>query len=208
MADQQNLPHLKLVFESKATKELSTILAKSQDDFFPSAIETIKEILLERGLSTLQVDELSKQFAPAKLQQGSKIQTLATKASFGKRTLQIIIDGFVVYGTLLVLSIALQYYDRELFPGKWMQNVIRTGIVLLYFLITETIWSKTVGMMSCNLIVVDYKSENRIGFSRAALRTLGRLLCMLTGGLGYLIFIKGRCLHDRLSQTMVIYERK
>jgi uncharacterized RDD family membrane protein YckC len=66
-------------------------------------------------------------------------------------------------------------------------------------------WRATIGKRLLGLIVVD-ACGHRLSALRAGVRSLGKLLSLLTCGIGYAVaaWDPGRSLHDRIAETLVL----
>jgi uncharacterized RDD family membrane protein YckC len=65
------------------------------------------------------------------------------------------------------------------------------------------------GKRIMKLKVVDLKGKYPIGYSKALVRLVGKIICFLTLGLGFLLILtdeKRQGLHDRIADTYVIKE--
>jgi uncharacterized RDD family membrane protein YckC len=119
------------------------------------------------------------------------------KASFKIRVLQFLID-LVIINLLLWLAFC---FFHSLLRGNYF--VILIVSITLYFFVLELLLSKTIGMMMMNIEIVYIYGEGRIDYVQALLRSLGRLICTLTLGIGYALQ-----LHDYISETHVIINEK
>jgi hypothetical protein len=115
------------------------------------------------------------------------------KASFHVRFVQLIMDVAIVD--------ILLYLTFHFFPSHLSKNYgeILFLSLTLYFVVIEMVFSKTIGMMVMNSEIIYVPTEERINLKHALIRTLGRLICTFTLGIGYLLE-----LHDYISHTMVV----
>ena len=115
------------------------------------------------------------------------------KASFHVRFVQLIMDVAIVD--------ILLYLTFHFFPSHFSKNYgeILFLTLALYFVVVEMVFSKTIGMMVMNSEIIYVPTEERINLKHALARTLGRLICTCTLGIGYLLE-----LHDYISHTMVV----
>ncbi len=115
------------------------------------------------------------------------------KASFHVRFLQLIMDVAIVD--------ILLYLTFHFFPSHLSKNYAEILFLslTLYFIFVEMVLSRTIGMMVMNIEIIYVPTEERINLKHALIRTLGRLICTGTMGIGYLLE-----LHDYISHTMVV----
>ena len=115
------------------------------------------------------------------------------KASFHVRFVQLIMDVAIVDILLYLIFLV--------FPSHLSKNYgeILFVSITLYFIFSEMVFSKTIGMMVMNSEIIYVPTEERINLKHALARTLGRLICTCTLGIGYLLE-----LHDYISHTMVV----
>ncbi len=118
------------------------------------------------------------------------------KASFHVRFVQLIMDVAIVD--------ILLYLTFHFFPAHSKNyGEILFLTLALYFVVVEMVFSKTIGMMVMNSEIIYVPTEERINLKHALARTLGRLICTCTLGIGYLLE-----LHDYISHTMVVRNNK
>jgi hypothetical protein len=115
------------------------------------------------------------------------------KASFHVRFVQLIMDVAIVD--------ILLYLTFHFFPSHLSENYGEILFISLtfYFIVIEMIFSRTIGMMVMNSEIIYVPTEERINLKHSLIRTLGRLICTCTLGIGYLLE-----LHDYISHTMVV----
>jgi uncharacterized RDD family membrane protein YckC len=115
------------------------------------------------------------------------------KASFKVRSIQLFIDVVIIN-----LLLWLVFY---FFPSGWNLDYFWVILVLItvYFFVFELFLSKTIGMMIMNIEVIYIYGDEGIDYLQAFLRAIGRVICTLTLGIGYMLQ-----LHDYLSETIVI----
>ena len=138
-------------------------------------------------------------------------------AGFWRRLIAALIDLVLVFFAGVVLALILSPLLLSV-PARWQpifsspqQSLVVVGAYLVvgwvYSASLEssegqaTIGKNTVGIMVCDL------SGGRIGFWQASLRYLGKLLSILTLGIGFLIMLRHprrQTLHDRLTGTLVV----
>lgn len=92
-----------------------------------------------------------------------------------------------------------EFYQRLQLATLVMQGVYWT-------LMESSVWQATVGKRAMGLVVTDVHGH-RLGMGRAFLRFLGRVLCGMTLGTGYLLVLitsRRQGLHDLLARTLVV----
>ncbi len=123
-------------------------------------------------------------------------------ATFGKRFAAGIIDIFFLSLFLGLIT---------LFTGFRISSIATLVLSWLYFSYMESsIKQGTVGKNFLGIKVADERLQ-RINFGRASLRFLGKLLTVLTLGIGFFMFPRTKqkqALHDKLVKTVVLYENK
>lgn len=119
-------------------------------------------------------------------------------ASFGKRFLALIIDGFAlnIIGTFFI------------FTWGFFSYFALSGVIsILYFTLFEgSEWHATLGKKALNIAVVD-RNGNGVNYGQAFLRTLGKLLSGFILGIGYLMAAFSdacQALHDKIADSYVV----
>lgn len=123
-------------------------------------------------------------------------------ATFGKRLASGIIDIlflFLFFG-LITLFVNIQIGAVSALILSW-----------LYFSYMESsVKQGTVGKNLMGIKVADERLE-RINFGRSSIRFLGKLLTVLTLGIGFIIALRTKqkqALHDKIAKTVILYENK
>ncbi len=141
-------------------------------------------------------------------------------AGFWIRYLQYFIDSAIIgvfvgissglFFGLMKLVIYLEYEDHV----PTILNVARlvaAVIPIVYFVLTEGGPSRaTLGMNGVGLVVID-EYGNRLSYGTAFMRYIGRIVCNITLGIGYLIvaFDKHKMgLHHKMTRTHVVYRKE
>jgi len=125
--------------------------------------------------------------------------TPSSYGGFWIRVVATLIDSVVI----LVATLVFAFMDQEVIAGV----IYAAGFLLYYPLMEGSSAQGTVGKLLCGLAVTD-TSGRRISYWRAYGRQLGRLLCSLTGGLGYLLVAftsRKQGLHDLVAGTLVLH---
>lgn len=143
-----------------------------------------------------------------------------TFGGFFVRMAAYLIDGIIVgIGLLFVrLSIALLgvFAAKEIFTSAIIFNFTLKDVVLYlcgaaYFIVLTYCTGTTLGKKAMNLRVVGKNGMKPTLFQIIYRETVGRFLCSVTLGIGYLmvgIDRQKRGLHDVICDTYVVYEKK
>lgn len=121
------------------------------------------------------------------------------RASFGRRLLALLIDSVVVgvVGTILVLLVG----DVA---GQGVNILIGAG----YFIWLEGSPSgQTVGKRALGIRVVDLGTGGPVGYGRAVIRYVGRIVSGFVFALGYLWMLwdaQKQTWHDKMATTVVV----
>src|SRR3954469_5312434 len=101
------------------------------------------------------------------------------RAGFGRRFVQYVIDAILVgiVGGLIGVALSMSQNGR---------SALGVVFLLIYFTVLEGARSQTLGMQIMGLKVVDARTGGAIDYSRAFIRSLGRLVAGLVCALGYL----------------------
>lgn len=125
--------------------------------------------------------------------------TSGPRAGFGTRFLAALIDGLIVGVVSIVLSMIV---------GETAGQGLATLLGLAYFVYLEGSPSgQTVGKRAMNIRVVDAESGGPIGFGRALLRYVARILSAIPCLLGYFWMLwdsNKQTWHDKLSTNVVV----
>ena len=120
------------------------------------------------------------------------------RANFGQRLVAYLADSIllaIVYGILLVISRPLAY-------------AVGTLGSLAYFTYFEGSSSgQTVGKKLLNIRVIDFTAGGPIGYGRAFVRWIGRILSGIVCLLGYLWMLwdkEKQTWHDKIATTVVV----
>ena len=120
------------------------------------------------------------------------------RASFGLRLVAAIIDGVILFVVGIVLSII---------GGSGGQG-LGTLLSLAYFTYLEGSASgQTIGKRAMNIRVVDFNSGTTIGYGRAAIRWIFRLVSGFVCLLGYLWMLwdkEKQTWHDKVAGSVVV----
>lgn len=119
-------------------------------------------------------------------------------ASFGKRFLAMIIDGFII-NVIGGLVIAIW--------GVWTYLGLGWLIGALYFILSEGgNWNATLGKKALGIMVVDINYSS-ISYGTATLRYIGKIVSAFILGIGYIMAgFSDTCqaLHDKMANTYVV----
>jgi len=133
-----------------------------------------------------------------------------TYAGFWIRTGAFVID----YALLLIAATILGIFYPSFFTNLSFLSDEVLGFIMLivYHAIFLSIFSSTPGKMLYKLKVIDEKTEEKVSFGKALLRSSSYILSSLVFGLGFL-FIgfdkeKHKGWHDRIAKTLVIRKEK
>ena len=124
-------------------------------------------------------------------------------ADFWTRAIAFIVDLIIIR---ILWAIWLYCFPPETNSGSYGITFL---IYLTYFTLTEGILGKTAGMAIFGLKVVSADTKEKINIPYALSRSIGRILCTLTVGIGYLTAFTDKnkqALHDRYSKTIVVYK--
>ncbi len=121
------------------------------------------------------------------------------RASFGRRLIAIIVDDIlvgIVYGILYAVI------------GRGGAYGLGLLVSVAYFTFFEGSASgQTVGKRIVDIRVIDYASGGSIGYGRALLRQVGRIVSGLACLLGYLWMLwdkEKQTWHDKIANTVVV----
>lgn len=122
------------------------------------------------------------------------------RANFGQRLLAYLVDGVIVF--------IVSYVLRVLFGEGALAQLLVAAVGLAYFVYLEgSPAGQTVGKRVLSIRVVDFQTGGPLGFGKAALRYVARILSSIPCALGYFWMIWDRerqTWHDKLSTTVVV----
>ncbi|MDQ3662497.1 MAG: RDD family protein [Actinomycetota bacterium] len=120
------------------------------------------------------------------------------RANFGQRLLALIVDGVI----LAIVQLLLQ----ALFGRS--ANLLSALAGLAYYVYLEGSPSgQTVGKKLLNIRIVDFQTGGPLGFGKAAIRYVGRIVSGIPCGLGYfwMLWDKERqTWHDKFATSVVV----
>jgi uncharacterized RDD family membrane protein YckC len=121
------------------------------------------------------------------------------KAGFWRRLVAYVLDG-------LVLAVANGVLQAVFEPG--LASALGVALGLAYFAVQEGgERGQTLGKRALGIRVFDVRTGRRIGYGRAVIRYVSRILSTLPLLLGYLWMIwdgKKQTWHDKLAATVVV----
>jgi len=122
-------------------------------------------------------------------------------ASFGQRLVAVLIDSLIVGIPLAILTQAIFGTN----PGG---QGLTSLVGLLYFVFLEGSASgQTIGKRVMNIRVVDFANPGPIGYGRAFLRYIGRVISSIACLLGYFWMLwdaNKQTWHDKIATTHVV----
>lgn len=131
-------------------------------------------------------------------------------APFIARFIAIVIDG-VFCGVVAKLAPAIVF---TLFSAPslklFFEEYVASFAIVAYFTIAQSKWGFTVGKRLMHLKVVDARTHGLAHWGRVLYReTIGRTVCLLVLGLGYLVAAFGQKLawHDAIAKTRVVIDK-
>lgn len=152
--------------------------------------------------------------------QNSWNKNALTYAGFWVRLAAYVIDSVIVFFALLLVRLfssgLISLTEGTVLGGNVLFNYTLKDIILyvfqvLYFILFTYCTGTTPGKRLMNLYVVSV-DEKKLSFLDVLYReTIGRFLCGLTVGIGYIIAgvdKEKRGLHDMLCDTRVVYMRR
>src|SRR3954447_25724994 len=122
------------------------------------------------------------------------------RVGFGRRFVQYLIDAIIIGVLAAVVGAALSISQN----GRSGVSIL---FLLVYFTVLEGSRSQTVGMQVMGLKVVDARTGGAIDYSRAFIRSLGRIVASIVCLLGYLWVIwdkEKQGWHDKIATTYVV----
>ncbi len=120
------------------------------------------------------------------------------RASFGRRLVAIIVDGVILGVVNGILSV--------IFP-ETLANALAIAIGLAYFTYLEGSTGQTLGKRLLGIRVADINGGGPIGFGRAAIRYVGRIVSTIPLLLGYLWMLwdsEKQTWHDKFASSVVV----
>lgn len=121
------------------------------------------------------------------------------RAGFGRRLVAAIVDG-VIYGVVYIIL------DIFLSAGAAYGLTLLFSIAYLTYLEGSPA-GQTIGKKLLNIRVIDYATGGPIGYGRAFLRWLGRILSQISILLGYLWMLwdkEKQTWHDKIANCVVV----
>ena len=128
-------------------------------------------------------------------------EAVAARASFGRRFVAFFVDSlvFVVVGVVLGIVGA----------PETLVNVVALVVAISYFTYFEGSSGQTPGKKALGIRVVDQRGGGSIGYGRAAIRYVGRIVSSLPLLLGYLWMLwdsEKQTWHDKFATSVVVPE--
>ena len=123
------------------------------------------------------------------------------RASFGRRLVAALVDGIIV-GVVYVILVAIL--------GRGLGYAVTVLVGLAYYTYFEGSPSgQTPGKRALDIRVYDFSggSTNGIGYGRAFIRYIGRIVSSIPCGLGYLWMLwdkEKQTWHDKIASTVVV----
>ena len=143
-----------------------------------------------------------------------------TYAGFWPRLVAFGIDSLIVFGLQCILmwftsdvTIGLEemQIDGLLLAAYVVEDVLLYAVMAIYLILFTYITGTTLGKRAMNLRVVNKDGSTCLSLMNVIYReTVGKFLCKMTVGIGYLIIgfdPDKRGLHDMLCDTQVIYAK-
>ena len=122
------------------------------------------------------------------------------RAGFWRRFAALLIDGIALG---IVTGILMAFMSRN------AANGISSLIGLLYFSYFEGTSGQTAGKKALDIRVIDFKTGGPIGFGRALIRYIGRIVSTIPLLLGYLWMLwdkEKQTWHDKFAGSVVVPE--
>ncbi|MWB96069.1 hypothetical protein GON26_17015 [Flavobacterium sp. GA093] len=192
----------------KTNDELILLVTIDCEKYQPLAVETAKNEIRLRNIDLKKIEELNEvrkeEIAIKKLKKTQKQkEVLKNSANSTLRSINFIIDIVAIF----LLYVSIVYIIQKLFNIISTREILfvnRTTVIvvfLLYFILAENIFQKTLGKVITKTKVVNLEGE-KPNFIDITIRTFCRLIPF--DGISYLYSISG--FHDKLSKTIVIKE--
>ena len=141
-------------------------------------------------------------------------------AGFWVRLAAYVIDSIIVFFGLLFVRLFLSGIMSVL-SDTWiggnilfhytLKDILLYGFQVLYFILCTYLTGTTLGKRAMNLRVVSADGQKLTLLNVVYRETIGRFLCSLSVGIGYIIAgvdREKRGLHDILCDTRVIYAKR
>ena len=141
-------------------------------------------------------------------------------AGFWVRLAAYVIDSIIVFFGLLFVRLFLSGIMSVL-SDAWiggnilfhytLKDILLYGFQVLYFILCTYLTGTTLGKRAMNLRVVSADGQKLTILNVVYRETIGRFLCSLSVGIGYIIAgvdREKRGLHDILCDTRVIYAKR
>ena len=141
-------------------------------------------------------------------------------AGFWVRLAAYVIDSIIVFFGLLFVRLFLSGIMSVL-SDTWiggnilfhytLKDILLYGFQVLYFILCTYLTGTTLGKRAMNLRVVSADGQELTILNVVYRETIGRFLCSLSVGIGYIIAgvdREKRGLHDILCDTRVIYAKR
>ncbi|MDX6182721.1 RDD family protein [Flavobacterium sp. Fl-77] len=196
------------VMSKKTDEELIQILTINADKYQSLAIEAARYEIKSRNIDITKIDdqrEMHKEVIA--LEKLNKIQkqkdTLQNIAGTSVRGINFFIDITAIF-IIYTIVVCTAHYGFKVVSPRQILFINRTTIItafLLYFIVGETLFQKTLGK-----IITKTKVVNLEGQKATLLDIIVRTFCRLIpfDGISYLYTLNG--FHDKVSKTVVIKE--
>ena len=194
------------LMSKKTNDELIQLVTTDYDKYQPLAIETAKNEIKSRNISIKKIEQLNEiHKEEIAIENRKKTQkrkgVLKNIASSTLRSFNFIIDIVAIF----LIYVSIIYMIQKLFKIISIREILfvnrTTALVvfILYFILTENMFQKTLGKVITKTKVVNLDGE-KPNFVEITVRTFSRLIPF--DSISYLYCISG--FHDKLSKTIVI----
>ena len=194
------------LMSKKTNDELIQLVTTDYDKYQPLAIETAKNEIKSRNISIKKIEQLNEiHKEEIAIENRKKTQkrkdVLKNIASSTLRSFNFIIDIVAIF----LIYVSIIYIIQKLFKIISTREILfvnrTTALVvfILYFILTENMFQKTLGKVVTKTKVVNLDGE-KPNFVEITVRTFSRLIPF--DSISYLYCISG--FHDKLSKTIVI----
>ena len=141
-------------------------------------------------------------------------------AGFWVRLAAYVIDSIIVFFGLLFVRLFLSgimsvlsdtWIGGNILFNYTLKDILLYGFQVLYFILCTYLTGTTLGKRAMNLRVVSADGQKLTILNVVYRETIGRFLCSLSVGIGYIIAgvdREKRGLHDILCDTRVIYAKR